>query len=56
MKEDKCEELIRVAWEQKGDVLENARRVKEVFLSSDLFNLREAKKRIKELGDHIEKN
>lgn len=45
-KEVKCEELVKKAWVKGGDAIVNFKNIKEVFLSSDLFNL---KKPIKEL-------
>lgn len=55
MKEPRCEEIVKRAWEKNGDAINNIKRIREDFLSSYLFNIKKSRGRMKELGNQMDK-
>lgn len=54
IRETSCKKLVESTWVKKGDVMENIRKIKEAFLSSDFFNLKSSA-RVKEIKGQLEK-
>lgn len=52
-KESEYEQPVEATWVRDGDALENIKRVKEVFLSSNLFIFRRSCDRPRELNDRL---
>lgn len=48
-KDSKCEKLVKLAWVQGENTLENIKKVNDIFLSSDLFNIKKPRCKLNEL-------
>lgn len=48
-KDSECEKLVKSAWVQGENALENIKKVKDIFLSTDLFNIKQTRSMLNEL-------